>query len=61
MTLMSALRQRLSGLALPGYVIDIPGGFGKVPVNNNYVTIQDDGTYLIKDYDGNIHHYDDRR
>jgi len=30
--LMRALRGRLSGLCLPEYVIDIPGGFGKVPI-----------------------------
>ena len=30
--LMRALRARLSGLALPTYVLDIPGAHGKVPV-----------------------------
>ena len=30
--LMQALRGRLSGLALPTYVLDIPGGYGKVPM-----------------------------
>ena len=30
--LMRALRERLSGLALPTYVLDIPGAHGKVPV-----------------------------
>ena len=30
--LMRALRGALSGLALPTYVLDIPGGHGKVPV-----------------------------
>jgi lysine 2,3-aminomutase len=35
--LMHALRQRLSGLAMPTYVLDIPGGHGKVPVGPAYV------------------------
>jgi lysine 2,3-aminomutase len=35
--LMGALRQRLSGLAMPTYVLDIPGGHGKVPVGPAYV------------------------
>jgi lysine 2,3-aminomutase len=35
--LMRALRGRISGLAQPTYVLDIPGGYGKVPVGPNYV------------------------
>ena len=34
--LMRALRARLSGLALPTYVLDIPGAHGKVPVGPAY-------------------------
>ncbi len=35
--LMHALRARLSGLALPTYVLDIPGAHGKVPVGPAFV------------------------
>jgi lysine 2,3-aminomutase len=35
--LMHALRQRVSGLAMPTYVLDIPGGHGKVPVGPSYL------------------------
>jgi len=35
--IMKALRGTLSGLAQPTYVLDIPGGHGKVPVGPNYV------------------------
>ena len=35
--LMGALRGRLSGLAQPTYVLDIPGGHGKVPVGPGYL------------------------
>jgi lysine 2,3-aminomutase len=35
--LMRALRGRLSGLAQPTYVLDIPGGHGKVPVGPDYL------------------------
>ena len=31
--LMTELRRRLSGLAMPTYVLDIPGAFGKMPIN----------------------------
>ena len=35
--IMQALRGRISGLALPTYVLDIPGGYGKVPVGPSYL------------------------
>jgi len=35
-TLMRALRGRVSGLCQPTYVLDIPGGYGKVPVGPAY-------------------------
>ena len=36
--LMRELRGRLSGLCLPTYVLDIPGGFGKVPIGPAYLS-----------------------
>jgi lysine 2,3-aminomutase len=35
--LMKGLRGKLSGLAQPTYVLDIPGGFGKVPIGPDYI------------------------
>lgn len=35
--LLAALRGRLSGLAWPTYVFDIPGGYGKVPIGPDYL------------------------
>jgi lysine 2,3-aminomutase len=37
-SLLAGLRGRISGLALPTYVIDIPGGHGKVPIGPDYLT-----------------------
>jgi lysine 2,3-aminomutase len=51
--LMRALRGRLSGIAQPVYVLDIPGGAGKVPVGPTY--LGDDGT--VADPHGNRHVY----
>ena len=34
---MQALRSRLSGIAQPTYVLDIPGGYGKVPIGPRYL------------------------
>jgi lysine 2,3-aminomutase len=50
------LRGRLSGLAQPTYVLDIPGGFGKVPVGPVYV---EDGGH-ITDPSGTLHEYPER-
>ncbi len=36
--LMAALRGRISGLCLPTYVLDLPGGRGKVPLEGDYST-----------------------
>lgn len=57
--LMAALRGRVSSLCLPTYVIDVPGGFGKMPVTADYVALQPDGSYLIRDYQGGLHAYRD--
>ncbi|MGL4320559.1 MAG: lysine-2,3-aminomutase-like protein [Paracoccaceae bacterium] len=57
--LMAALRGRVSSLCLPTYVLDVPGGFGKMQLNADYVSLQPDGSYLIRDYQGGLHSYRD--
>jgi lysine 2,3-aminomutase len=52
--LMAALRGRLSGIAQPTYVLDIPGGHGKVPVGPAYVKPNGGG---ISDPAGRVHDY----
>ena len=56
MALMKQLQRSLSGIAIPQYVLDIPGGFGKVPVTPDYVRIIDD-RYIITDPKGHEHIY----
>ncbi len=55
--LMRALRGRLSGLAIPTYVLDIPGGFGKVPIGPDYFEATPEG-WRVTDYCGGIHAYE---
>jgi lysine 2,3-aminomutase len=55
--LMRTLRRRLSGLALPTYVIDIPGGFGKVPAGPSYIS---GSTGPVEDPAGVPHDYPER-
>jgi lysine 2,3-aminomutase len=54
--LSRALRARLSGLAQPTYVLDIPGGFGKVPLDSQNVEKTDRG-HRVRDFAGVWHTY----
>ncbi len=55
-SLMGALRGRLSGLAQPTYVLDIPGGHGKVPVGPVYLRAGPGG-WRVRDPAGIEHAY----
>jgi lysine 2,3-aminomutase len=55
--LMAALRGRVSGLCQPGYVLDLPGGHGKVPVGPCYAEALEEGAWLIRDPEGMAHRY----
>lgn len=52
--LLAALRGRVTGLAWPTYVLDIPGGFGKVPLGPEY--LEADGQ--VRDPAGQRHQID---
>jgi len=56
--IMAALRGRLSGAALPTYVLDIPGGHGKVPIGPGYLAQGQDG-WTVTDPQGRTHTYRD--
>jgi lysine 2,3-aminomutase len=57
-TLMRALRGRLSGVAQPTYVLDIPGGAGKVPVGPQYFFAEANAaTSEVEDPSGRRHAY----
>jgi lysine 2,3-aminomutase len=53
--LMGELRSRLSGLALPTYAVDLPGG-GKVPVESSLLRTDPDA-YVLRGPDGNEYRY----
>ncbi len=50
--LMRALRGRVSGLAQPTYVLDIPGGHGKVPVGPGYIDMCAEAGAVVEDING---------
>ena len=58
--LMRALRARLSGLATPAYMLDIPGGRGKVPIGPQWIRSSDAGEHVVTDPLGAQHVYADR-
>jgi lysine 2,3-aminomutase len=59
MNIIRQLQGRLSGLAQPHYMLDIPKGFGKVPVHEGFIKTLSQGSYEITDYQGQKHLYDD--
>lgn len=54
--LMRALRGRLSGLAQPTYVLDVPGGHGKVPIGPGYLGDDPDALTVVDAF-GQPHRY----
>ena len=55
--IMEKLRGHTTGYAVPTYVIDAPGGGGKVPVNPEYVLCRNAGRVLVRNYEGKIFEY----
>jgi lysine 2,3-aminomutase len=56
--LVRGLRGRVSGLCHPEYVLDIPGGAGKVPIGPSYLTRSDSlGARIVHDWQGKAHLY----
>jgi len=55
--IIKALRGHTTGYAVPQYVIDAPGGGGKVPVNPDYVERITDDEVVFKNYEGQTFRY----
>jgi len=55
--LMRALRGRVSGICQPTYVLDIPGGYGKVPIGPHFLQKQEGDSYYVEDPWSQMHVY----
>lgn len=55
--LMEGLRGHTTGYAVPQYVIDAPGGGGKIPVNPDYVLSRNSDRVVIRNFEGRIFEY----
>jgi len=58
--IMEALRGHTTGYAVPQYVIDAPGGGGKVPVSPGYVVYHDNEKVVLRNYEGRIFEYPEK-
>ncbi|MDU1508307.1 MAG: lysine 2,3-aminomutase [Clostridium butyricum] len=52
--IIELLRGHTSGLAVPTFVIDAPGGGGKIPVNPQYLISQSSDKVILRNYEGVI-------
>jgi lysine 2,3-aminomutase len=57
--IIESLRGHTSGLAVPTYVIDAPGGGGKIPIQPQYMLAYEQGRAILRNFQGRIFQYDD--
>jgi lysine 2,3-aminomutase len=57
--LIKGLRGHTTGYAVPTYVIDAPGGGGKIPLLPEYVIGREGSHLILRNYQGRIFHYPD--
>ncbi len=57
--IIRGLRGWTTGYAVPTYVIDAPGGGGKIPLQPDYLAGRDGNDLLLRSYTGEVHRYPD--
>ena len=57
--IIEGLRGHTTGYAIPQFVIDGPGGGGKIPINPNYVVETAPGKVTLRNYEGGVFEYPD--
>jgi len=55
--IVTALHGRLSGMAIPHFMIDLPGGGGKVELLPDSIEKSVSGTYQVRNFEGRIYSY----
>jgi lysine 2,3-aminomutase len=55
--IIEGMRGHTSGLAIPTFVIDLPQGGGKVPLQPDYILSQTEGELVLRNYEGRIFRY----
>jgi lysine 2,3-aminomutase len=57
--IIEGLRGHTTGYAVPHFVVDAPGGGGKIPLIPNYVVGRDGDDLLLRNFEGNVYRYKD--
>lgn len=57
--IIEGLRGHTSGYAVPQYIVDAPGGGGKIPVMPNYLVSYSDHKVILRNYEGYITTYEE--
>lgn len=52
--IMENLRGRISGLGIPHFIIDSPGGKGKIPILPNYIVSREEKETILRNYKGEM-------
>ena len=55
--IMEQLRGHTTGYAVPTYVVDGPGGGGKIPISPSYIVGMADDRVILKNYRGDVYEY----
>ena len=57
LNIMEHLRGHTTGYAIPTYVVDAPGGGGKIPVSPDYIVSREPGKTVLRNYKGDVYEY----
>ena len=57
--IIEGLRGHTSGFAVPQYIIDAPGGGGKIPISPNYLLSMSDHKIIVRNYEGYVSTYEE--
>jgi lysine 2,3-aminomutase len=55
--IMDRLRGRLSGMGVPSFMVDLPGGGGKVPLTPDYVVKKEKDRWMLRNFEGRMFFY----
>ncbi len=55
--IVKELRRRLSGIAMPQFAVDLPGGGGKVPLTESYLVGEEQDVWLFQSLEGELYRY----
>ncbi|HUG91175.1 MAG TPA: hypothetical protein VML55_10090 [Planctomycetaceae bacterium] len=57
--IIEGLRGHTTGYAVPTYVIDAPGGGGKIPLQPNYIVGREGDDLVLRNFEGHTYRYPD--